>query len=725
MKMLLFIVAVAITVAAVALFIRGAFTLYRRISAGVPSPERLGPVGPRLGAMFAEILSHRRFTARPLVRIAHWVVMVSFVLLVPTLAIAYVQVLDPSAELPLVGGWVVWQWLLELFSVGGLIAIVTLFVVRLRHPSDPDDAASARDWRSRFFGSTRWQGYFVEAVIAAVLVCVLVMHTLRSAALARYPETAADGSWLHYPLTFWAGQLFWNSAPAVLEAGISTAAALKIIVSMVWLGVVGSATTMSVAWHRFLGVVNVYARRELDGRPALGAAAPMLVDGKPFDIRDIDDLDEDATFGIGSIDEFGWKGLLDFASCTECGRCQDLCPAWNTGKPLSPKLLTLSLRDQAAGGAHTADVFAALRSSGAQSADGATATLVPTVINPDVLWSCTTCGACTDQCPVDIEHVDHVINLRRHEVMVKSDFPEEFGSLYGNLDTKGNPWGLPPRQRVDWAKGLEFDVPVLGVDVESAAEVDYVLWVGCSGAYDEKGKKTTRAFAELLHLAGVSFAVLGEAETCCGDSARRTGNEATYQGLAVQNIETMAEFGVTKVVASCAHCLNTVGREYAQLGANYTVEHHTQVLNRLIREGRLTPVAPPEDERVSITYHDPCYLGRHNDETEAPRELLAAVSAAPVVEMEHHGKQSMCCGAGGGRMWAEESLGSRINAARMDEAVATGAATVATACPFCSIMLGDAASSRDDAPVVTDVAHLVLAGVKRGLNNPNPTAKEA
>ena len=726
MRILLFAVAVAATVAALVLFVRGALTLYRLIAAGQPSPGRLAPVGKRLANMVTEILSHRRFRARPLVKVAHWVVMISFVLLVPTLAIAYAQVLDPHAELPLIGGGVVWQWLLELFSVGGLVGIAVLFIVRLRHPSDPEEAGQARDWRSRFFGSTRWQGYFVEAVIAAVLVCVLVMHVFTSAMLARYPGTADAGSWVHFPLTSWPARLFFDWTPAALELGISIAAAAKILVSMAWLAVVGYSTTMSVAWHRFLGVVNVYARRELDGSPALGAAAPMLVDGKAFDIREIDDLADDATFGVGKIDEFGWKSLLDFASCSECGRCQDLCPAWNTGKPLSPKLFTIALRDQAAGLGHSPDVFAALKSSGAEGTaehPGLGEDLVPNVLSPDVLWSCTTCGACVDQCPVDIEHVDHIIDLRRHEVMVKSEFPEEFNSLFANLDSKGNPWGLPPRDRMDWAKGLDFPVPVLGADVAQASEVDHLLWVGCAGAYDEKAKRTTRAVAELLHLAGVKFAVLGQAETCCGDSARRAGNEATYQGLATQNIETFAEYGVEKVVVTCAHCLNSLAKEYSQLGADLRVEHHTQVLNRLVRDGRLNLVAPAEEERVQITYHDPCYLGRHNAEFDAPRELLAALPEADLVEMEHHDAKSMCCGGGGARMWTEESIGTRINEARLDEAEATGAATVATACPYCAIMLGDAAASRDEAPNVTDVAHLVLAGVKRGLADPTNSSR--
>lgn len=721
MNLTLLIAAVLVTAVALAMFVRGAVILYRQLASGRPSPGRLTPIGPRLGNMLTEILSHRRFTTRGVVRVAHWVVMISFVLLVPTLAVAYVQVIDPYAELPLIGGQVLWQWLLELVTVGGLIGIGVLFFTRTRHRSDPEDAQGARNWRSRFFGSTRWQGYFVEAVIAAVLICVLAMHLFSAALAARQP--AAEPSWLHFPITGWAVPLVGSWPVSGLEAAISIAAGVKILVSMVWLAVVGYSVTMSIAWHRFLAVLNVYARRELDRTPALGAAAPMLIDGVEFDIRAIEDLSEDATFGVGKIDEFGWKALLDFASCTECGRCQDVCPAWNTGKPLSPKLFTMALRDQAAQRAHSVDVFTALKSSGlAGEAELAArdADLVPTVINPDLLWSCTTCGACVQQCPVDIEHVDHIIDLRRHEVMVKSEFPAEFNNLFNQLETKGNPWGLPPRQRPDWAKDFAVPVPVVGADVGDLSEVEYLLWVGCAGAYDEKAKKTTRAVVELLHLAGVSFAVLGETETCCGEPARRTGNEATYQMLATTNIETLNELGADKILVTCAHCLNTLGREYRQFGANFRLEHHTQLLNRLVRDKRLTLTAPEPGEQVSLTYHDPCYLGRHNGEFDAPRELLGALPGAELVEMEHSGETSMCCGGGGGRMWTEENIGTRINSARMDEAESTGAATVATGCPYCSIMLGDAAAARDEAPVVTDVAHLVLAGVKRSLAKAEP-----
>ena len=361
----------------------------------------------------------------------------------------------------------------------------------------------------------------------------------------------------------------------------------------------------------------------------------------------VEDLDEGASLGVGKIEDFTWKGLLDFSTCTECGRCQSQCPAWNTDKPLSPKLLIMGAarprqrqgavrpgarprrrrpregarRPGRRPGATTASRLRRGRHAGADlplvgdtgydPANPLTA-YTPTgpgaVIDTDVLWSCTTCGACVEQCPVDIEHVDHIVDMRRYQTLIESAFPSELGGLFRNLENKGNPWGLGAKVRLDWAKDLPFDVKVLGRDVESAAEVDYLFWVGCAGAYEDRAKKTTRAVAELLDLAGVSFAVLGDGETCTGDSARRAGNELLYQTLAEQNIETMSGFGVTKVVVTCAHCFNTIKNEYAQLGAQYEVVHHTQLLNHLVRDGRLVPVRGPRGahaRRRARTPHRP------------------------------------------------------------------------------------------------------------------------
>lgn len=720
MNLVMFAIALLVSVGAIVVFVRGGVEIYRQISIGGPSPGRFDQPWTRLRAAAAAIASHRGFRARRSVSAAHWCVMFSFLILVPTLGAAYAQVLDPHAGLPLIGAWPPWQWLVELFSWAGLLGIAWLFAVRTRHRSDPADAADARDWRSRFFGSARKQALFVEAVIAAVLVCVLSMHVLESALLQQSTHEPAR-AWLHYPTTAWAGSLLTGIPAPSLGLAVSVVALLKIIVSMTWMAVVGLTPTMGVAWHRFLAFLNVFATREPEGGKALGAAAPMIVDGKPFDIRELDDLPEDAAFGVTRVQDFGWKALLDFSTCTECGRCQDVCPAWNTGKPLSPKLLMLSLREHAAsvsrpGAAHADDLILALASAGMNGSGhdaGADAAIVGDVIDPDVLWACTTCGACVEQCPVDIEHVDHILDLRRGEVMTRSEFPQEFGALFQALETKGNPWGLPPRGRLEWTAGLDFPVPVVGRDVESLHDVEYLLWVGCAGAFDESGRRTTRALAELLHLAGVSFAVLGEAERCSGDPARRAGNEATYQMLAMENIETLTELGADRIVVSCAHCFNTLAKEYAQFGASFRLTHHTQLLNRLIRDKWLTMAPPADGERVDLTYHDPCYLGRHNAVVEEPRSLLEAMPGTRVLEMPRSREESLCCGAGGARMWTEESLGTRINETRLAEATATGADVVATACPYCTVMLSDAAAGAQSPPEVRDVATLVLAAVHR------------
>jgi Fe-S oxidoreductase len=437
--------------------------------------------------------------------------------------------------------------------------------------------------------------------------------------------------------------------------------------------------------------------------------------------------------------------MLDFATCTECGRCQSQCPAWNTGKPLSPKLVIMDLRDHLfakapyiIGGAEKPGSEVDLKALLSQAEKGhgvpesgfprvvgsgpaqAARPLVGTaeeggVIDPDVLWSCTTCGACVEQCPVDIEHVDHIMDMRRYQVLVESSFPAEAGVMLRNLENKGNPWGAAPNTRADWTKGLEFPVPRVG----ETDDWDYLFWVGCAGAFDDGAKKTTRAVATLLHEAGVSFAILGEGETCTGDPARRMGNEFVYQMLAKQNVETLGEaFGereTKKIVATCAHCFNTLANEYGQLGGHFEVIHHTQLLAQLVDDGRLTPVRPIEG---GVTYHDPCYLGRHNRVFSPPRELLGEVSGEGFVEMGRFAERSFCCGAGGARMWMEERIGKRINVERIEEAVGTGARTIAAACPFCLTMLNDGLTQKkstgeaaDDVEVV-DVATVLLRAVK-------------
>ena len=341
------------------------------------------------------------------------------------------------------------------------------------------------------------------------------------------------------------------------------------------------------------------------------------------------------------------------------------------------------------------------------------------VIDPDVLWSCVTCGACVQQCPVDIEHVDHIVDMRRYQILVESNFPAELNQLFKGMENKGNPWNMSPNARMDWAKGLDFEVKVVGDDIESLDEVEWLFWVGCAGAYEDRAKKTTRAVAELLDMAGVSFGVLGNGETCTGDSARRAGNEFVFQGLAQQNVETFKEYKVKKVVSTCAHCFNTLKNEYKDFGIELEVVHHTQLLNRLVREGKLTPVADGVGAQSrSITYHDPCYIGRHNGVYSPPRELLEVLPGAEFEEMPRNSEKSFCCGAGGARMWMEETIGTRINENRTAEAVATGADQIAVGCPFCRVMLSDGLTAQQakgearEEVEVLDVAQMLLASVK-------------
>lgn len=386
---------------------------------------------------------------------------------------------------------------------------------------------------------------------------------------------------------------------------------------------------------------------------------------------------------------------------------------------------------------HSFDLVSALSLSGATGPEGVsavTAPLVPEVVSEEVLWDCTNCGACVEQCPVDIEHIDHILDLRRHQVLMEGAFPRELGRAFRGMESKANPYNQPARKRMDWAKKLDFDIPVVGEDIEDASQVDYLFWVGCAGAYDDTAKKTSAAVAELLHTAGVSFAVLGSGESCTGDPARRAGNEALFQMLAAQAIDTLTEAKPQKIVVSCAHCFNTIAGEYPELGGSFDVVHHTQLLNRLVRDGLLTPVAPTTSS-LKVTYHDACFLGRHNRIYEPPRELVGSLPNVELVEMPRNRDRAMCCGAGGAHAWFEETRGTRIADARIVEAASTGADVVATACPFCSQMLGSAsgtsagfvssdadnqsaeaatASPGGKLPEVRDVAVMLLESVKRG-----------
>ncbi|MFC7326331.1 (Fe-S)-binding protein [Marinactinospora rubrisoli] len=695
------------------MFVLGVVRMVRIVRLGRPAPDRLGPFWPRLRNMLVETVGHTKMLTWTVVGVAHWWVAFGFLLLVPTLVQAYGQLFDPAFVLPVIGHFAPFEFVTELFSLATVIGILVLVAIRqINHPR-------RLGRRSRFEGSNFPRAYFVEAVIIAIPLLILGLRGMEGVlqGVGSYNAHFA----ISYPLVL----AFSGLSTAAVQNWIFALATLKILISMAWFAVVARNLTMGVAWHRFAAFFNIYFKRDPEGGPALGPARQMLDrEGKPLDFEEADP-DEDP-FGAGKIEDFTWKGLLDFTTCTECGRCQSQCPAWHTGKPLSPKKVIMDLRDHAYAAAPylmmdekerenvPEDVLSLLERPlvGTEEENG--------VIHPDVLWSCTNCGACVEQCPVDIEHVDHILDMRRYQVMIESSFPSEASTLLKNLENKGNPWGMSETKRLDWVEELAalddpIEVPVVEDKLPEGTE--YLFWVGCAGALEDRAKKTTKAIAELLHIAGVKFAVLGGMEACTGDPARRLGMEFIFQMLAQQNVETLNEAGVTRIVASCPHCFNTLGREYPQLGGDYEVVHHSQLLAKLVEEGRLTPVRPIEEK---ITYHDPCFLGRHNKVYTPPRDIMAQVPGVQTVEMHRHKERGFCCGAGGARMWMEERIGKRINTERVDEALGTDPDTVSTACPFCQVMLGDAINEKKakgearETLEVVDVSQLLLRSVKDG-----------
>lgn len=714
------IISMAVSVVAIALTVRAVSSMLGVIRQGQPAPGRTGnPVG-RSATMLKETFLHTRMIQVRWVGVLHWFAYAAFLVLATAVGAAFIQLFDPEWTIPLLGKWFVYEWIAEGLGLLGSLAIIPLIYYRVTH------RPSKLGRKSRFFGSTMWQAYFVEGMVLLESSAILFIRGAEyNLAQARGGELAEHATGFHFPISQLFANLWPTGADSVesLENIIYIIAMIKIVSAMIWLIVIATNLTMGVAWHRFTAWPNIWFKREESGGTALGAVKPLTSNGKAITLDDIDDLDEDSALGVGSIWDFSWKNILDFTTCTECGRCQSQCPAWNTEKPLSPKLMILALQEQAYATAN-GDAAAGERSLiGSADLEADEWFYRPEggdfVIDEDALWSCTNCGACVQQCPVDIEHVDHFVDMRRYQVLVESNFPSELNGLFKALENKGNPWSMSANARLDWTKGLPFDVKVVGDTIESLDEVEWLFWVGCAGAYEDRAQKTTRAVAELLDLAGVTFGVLGNGETCTGDSARRAGNEFVYQGLAQQNIETLTDAKAKKVVSTCPHCMNALKNEYRQLGLELEVIHHTQLLNRLVREGKLTPVSGGAGaHQRKITYHDPCFLGRHNQVYTPPRDLLQILPGAEFAEMERNSEKSFCCGAGGARMWMEEKIGERINMNRTKEAVGTNADQIAVGCPFCRVMLSDGLTkmqadgvAREEVEVL-DVAQMLLASVK-------------
>ncbi|MFL5712137.1 MAG: (Fe-S)-binding protein [Chloroflexota bacterium] len=541
-----------------------------------------------------------------------------------------------------------------------------------------------------------------------MLILVMIFLVVTTEFLAQAFEAAAYGD---IPGAFAANAIavpLRSLSTGVLEAGF---------VALWWGHVVVLAAFLlfiptNKHFHVYTSFVNIYYRK----------LAPR------GELPKLDIEDENATFGLKTLQDLGWKDLLDGFTCTECGRCQQACPAYNTGKPLNPKTFIMGIRDMSEGAEHKLDIIP--NSPIVRDAYGLDDTTVPatslatpivdTAIPYDAVWDCVTGGACVEACPVLIEHVDKIVGLRRNLVLEESRFPTELTGAFRSMESQGNPWGQPASARLDWTAPLPFEVPTVAAMAADGRldELDVLYWVGCAAAFDTRNQKVARAVATCLHAAGVRFAVLGQEESCTGDPARRMGNDYVFQMLAMGNVETLDRYGMSKrtIVTACPHCFNTIGNEYGQLGGHYSIVHHSTYLAGLVSSGRLATL-PEEAGSVtgdhrpgSVTVHDSCYLARYNNVIAAPRDVLGAAGVS-ITEMEKSGKQTFCCGAGGGHMWMEENRGTRINAERTRQVLETGAETVATSCPFCMVMMSDGLAAADGGTSVNamDISEVLAA----------------
>ena len=430
------------------------------------------------------------------------------------------------------------------------------------------------------------------------------------------------------------------------------------------------------------------------------------------DLMEAEDIE---TIGASVIEDFTWKQLLDTDSCTMCGRCTAVCPAHATGKPLDPREIVLK----------TGEVMAATGEHGQVSPPIGTDTEITIEANSiferisnEELWSCTTCRACDEHCPVNIEILDKILDMRRYLTLMESDFPNELGGAFRGMENNANPWNMNNAERADWAEDIDVEV----VDPSDPFDHEYLYWVGCAGSFDDKNQKVSEATAKLLRRAGVDFAILGPSEMCTGDSARRSGNEYLFQMLATENINNLNEMGVQKIVTQCPHCFNALSNEYPQYGGNWEVLHHTQFLEELVESGALDLSEARLEER--IVYHDSCYLGRHNDIYMSPRNVIGTLSGVEIVEAPRNGNEGMCCGAGGARMWMEETIGTKVNDERSEELINTGASRIATACPFCYVMIDDGVKGQgfeEDQIKVADISIHLVEALEAGQSEPTPS----
>lgn len=676
--------------------------------------DRTDHIDDRIGDFFLNVLGQRGVLRDPLPGIAHFFTFWGFIVVQFGLLNLILGAFNWT--LPLLGENHAFAIVLDAFIIFVAVALI-LFAIR---------RGVARPRQLFSFRHGPWDGFIILGLILAVIVTLALVESFEFAAYATVHGVAAanaSGAWS--PIGSWLYPVF---------GGIDAATDVILFRVFWWIHILTVLYFLvylprSKHLHLMATPFNVFFRNYKSK-----GALPLM-----------ENIEEREDYGVSKAEQFTWKQLLDGYACTECGRCNTVCPATNTGKPLFPKEIILGVKEalfvhsDEVLGEHSLLVETGKRlpitRGGMSILDKAKhqGALVGGIISTEALWACTTCRACMEICPVSIEHVPKIVDMRRHLVMEESDFPQEVTSLFNNIERNGNPWEISNDKRADWAKGL--DVPLLAENPDA----DVLYWVGCMGSFDQRNQKVATAVAKILKAANVNFAILGPEESCTGDPARRIGNEYLWQMQAQQNIETLNGYGLNTqtardnhaqnghqpgngvaghgprfrtIITACPHCFNTLKNEYPQLGGNYEVVHHTVFIDRLIADEKI--MLPTDFDERKLTYHDPCYIGRYNDVYDEPRRVLTALNPNGVTEMERNRNKSFCCGGGGGRAWMEEKIGRRVNQTRVNEALATGAEVLAAACPFCITMFDDGLKGveAEDRLQIEDISEIVARAIE-------------
>lgn len=649
---------VAILVGAFGVFFWRCNQLYRLAIAGAPTTVPADQ-GTRLARFAKMVLAQTKMFERPGIGLAHFLIFWGFIILTLALLQVVLDGLIHGLRLPIVSSRA-FIALNDIFAFGVLLSLGYALYRRVR----------IRPWS------------LTSLPDAFVIIGMITGHV---SALLLSEGFAAAAFGLHDPHWSLAGLILGGPFSVIGEtaAKIGYVAAWWIHILLV-MGLL-VYIPLSKHFHVLAGPANVYFKSS-----------------KPKgELKKIENIEEQEHFGVSKVEQFTWKDILDGYACTECGRCTGSCPARLTDKPLDPRkiVMDLKLATYAHGGLR---MLARDERSRAITAE---TPLIGGLISEEELWSCTTCMACVEACPVAIEHVPKIVDMRRSLVLEATEFPSELTNVYNSLERNSNPFGFRARTRADWAKGL--DIKVVGDNADEP--VDVLYWVGCYGSFDERNQKVARSLSTVLKSAGINFGILGKDERCTGDPARRTGNEYLYQLLAEGNVETLNNAGIKKIVTACPHCLNTIKNEYPQFGGNFEVVHHSQFISGLMKSGQLK--LEEGADKKSITFHDPCYLGRYNDVYDEPRDVIQGLGNVELTEMRRSRNKALCCGGGGGRAFLEEKVGSKMSHNRLNDVLDTGCGTLGASCPFCITMFEDAVRStgNEDKVQVEDIAELVAA----------------